>query len=194
MSTPPIVIIAEPDPMISSVLRVEFTRGNFAVFLAATGPEAEAYAAHAVAHLVIIDAKLQLGAYDACARIRRRPGYASRPIVLTTSEPSPRIRAAAAKAGATVVLPKPYSVADLFSAIRPFLPGNDLLFTHRAQPPGMSASQEWIRGQSFTWNSGDDSALTRNGLLLPMVRGKAKLIPVVGGKGVMVPMFRKPVS
>ena len=59
MSTPPIVIIAEPDPMISSVLRVEFTHLDFAVFLAASGREADDYAAHTVAHLVVIDARLQ---------------------------------------------------------------------------------------------------------------------------------------
>src|ERR1700710_3062685 len=103
MSTPPIVIIAEPDPMISSVLRVAFTQWDFAVFLATSGQEAEDYAAHAVAHLVVLDVKLQLAAYDACARIRRRQGYAARPIVLTANEPSPRIRAAAEAAGATVV-------------------------------------------------------------------------------------------
>jgi DNA-binding response OmpR family regulator len=182
MATPPIVIIAEPDPMISSVLRVEFTRGNFAVFLAASGQEAEEYAAHAVAHLIVIDASLKLAAYEACARIRRRPGYASRPIVLTAKDPSPRIRAAAGRAGATVVLQKPYSVSDLFSAIRPFLPPNDLLFTHRPEQPGMSAAQEWVRGPDLKWLSGDNSALTRNGLLLPIVRNK----------GVSIPLVRKP--
>src|ERR1700761_7747322 len=104
MSPPPIVIIAEPDPMISSVLRVEFTHMDFAVFLATSGREAEKYAAHTVAHLVVLDAKLQLEACEACARIRRRQGYADRPIVLTTNEPSPRIQAAADKAGATLLL------------------------------------------------------------------------------------------
>ena len=182
MSTPPIVIIAEPDPMISSVLRVEFTRLEFAVFLAATGREAEEYAAHAVAHLVVIDAKLHLGAYDACVRIRRWPGYAARPIVLTATEPSSKIRAVATKAGATVVLAKPYSVADLFTAIMPFLPPDDLLLTHRARASGMSAPKEWAPAGSLAMSSGTDSALTRNRLLLPIVRGK----------GVMIPLIRKP--
>jgi DNA-binding response OmpR family regulator len=179
---PPIVIIAEPDPMISSVLRVEFTHWDFAVFLAASGQEAEDVASQTVAHLVIIDAKLHLAAYDACARIRRRQGYAERPIVLTTNEPSPRIKAAAEKAGATVLLPKPYSVSDLINAIRPFVPPDDLLLTHRAQSPGVSAPKEWLREPSLTWRSGDNSALTRNGRLLPIVRGK----------GVMIPLIRKP--
>jgi DNA-binding response OmpR family regulator len=179
MSTPPIVIIAEPDPMISSVLRVEFTHWDFAVFLAASGQEAEEYAAHTVAHLIILDSKLNLAAYEACARIRRRQGYAGRPIVLTANEPSPRIRAAAAAAGATLVLPKPYSVSDLFSAIRPFLSPDDLLFTHRARAPGMSAPKEWLRGPNPTSQSGGNSALTRNGLLLPIVRGRGVSIPLI---------------
>jgi hypothetical protein len=34
MTTPPIIIISEPDSMISDVLRVEFSRWEFAVLLA----------------------------------------------------------------------------------------------------------------------------------------------------------------
>lgn len=178
MSTPPIVIIAEPDPMISSALRVEFTHLDFAVFLAASGREAEDYAAHAVAHLVVLDAKLHLEAYDACARIRRRPGYAARPIVLTASEPSTRIKAAAQKAGFTTVLPKPYSVSDLINAISPFVPANDLLLTHRRAASGTAESQEWRPMPNPTWQSGSNSALSRNGRLLPIVRGGGITIPL----------------
>jgi CheY-like chemotaxis protein len=182
MSTPPIIIIAEPDPMISSVLRVEFTSWDFAVFLATSGQEAEDYAAHAVAQLVVLDVKLDMAAYEACARIRRRQGYAERPIVLTANDPSPRVRAAAGKAGATVVLQKPYSVTDMVSAIRPFIAPDDLLLTHRAQAPGVGESKEWIRGENPSWRWGGDSGLSRNGLLLPIVRGK----------GVSIPLSRKP--
>jgi DNA-binding response OmpR family regulator len=182
MSTPPIVIIAEPDPMISSVLRVEFTHLDFAVFLAASGPEAEDFAAQAVAHLVVLDARLHLGAYEACARIRRRQGYAARPIVLTSNEPSQKAQAAADKAGATLLLAKPYSVSGLFGALRNILAADDPLLTHRARAPGMSAPKEWAPAQNLTWSSGDDSALTRNGRLLPIVRGR----------GIKVPIIRKP--
>jgi CheY-like chemotaxis protein len=182
MSTPPIVIIAEPDPMISSALRVEFTHLDFAVFLAASGQEAEDFATHTVAHLIVIDAKLRLGPYEACARIRRREGYAARPIVLTTNDPSPRIKAAADKAGATLLLPKPYSVSDLFRAIARFIPPDDLLLTHRARASGMGAPTTWAPAQNLRMSAGGDSALTRNGLLLPIVRGK----------GVMIPLIRKP--
>jgi DNA-binding response OmpR family regulator len=161
------------------VLRVAFTQWDFAVFLASSGEEAEDYAAHAVAHLIVLDAKLNLAAYEAAARIRRRPGYADRPIVLTATDPSARITAAARKAGVTVVVAKPYSVSDLMAAIRPFVAASDLLLTHRARASGVSAPKEWVRGPDPTWHSGDDSALSRNGRLLPIVRGKGEWIPLV---------------
>ncbi len=179
MSTPPIIIIAEPDHMISSALRVEFDRGGFVPLLAATGQEAEDFASQTMAHLVVLDTRLHLGAYDACVRIRRRRGYETTPIVLTTHESSPRVNAVAHKAGATLVLPKPYSVSDLFTAIQPFVAADDLLLTHRAQAGGFGAPQQWWPTPPPTWQSGADSALTRNGQLLPIVRGKGAKIPLV---------------
>lgn len=181
MSTPPIVIIAEPDLTLSNILRVEFSHWDFAVLLATSGQEAEDYAAQTVAHLVILDTKLNLGAYAACARIRRLPGYAVRPIVLTTNELSAKVTAAAQKAGATVLVPKPYSVDGLFTAIKPFVPVDDLLFTHRARGGGISAPKEWPLTPPPTWQAGDNSALTRNSQLLPIVRRQ----------GVKIPLFRK---
>jgi CheY-like chemotaxis protein len=122
MSTPLIIIISEPDPMISGALRVEFSRWDFAVLLAKSSEEAYTYAAQAVASLVVLDAtRAQLSAYEACARIRHRQGYAGRPIVLTAREISPRAKAAAEAAGATALLQKPYSVMDLFRAVTPHL-------------------------------------------------------------------------
>jgi CheY-like chemotaxis protein len=178
MSTPPVIIIAEPDPMISSVLRVEFSHLGFAVLLASSGQEAEDYASHTVAHLVVLDTRLHLGAYDACVRIRRRQGYATRPIVLTTHEPSKIVDAVANKAGATVVLPKPYSLGDLFSAIEPFVPSDDLLLTHRAQGGGLHAPKQWGPTPPPIPKSGGNSALTRNGQLLPIVRANSVRVPL----------------
>jgi DNA-binding response OmpR family regulator len=179
MSTPPVVIIAEPDPMISSVLRVEFSHLGFAVLLASSGQEAEDYASHTVAHLVVLDTRLHLGAYDACVRIRRRQGYASRPIVLTTHERSRTVDAVADKAGATVVLPKPYSIGDLFSAIEPFVSADDQLLSHRAQWGGLHAPKQWGPTPPTIPSSGGNSALTRNGQLLPIVRGNGVKVPLM---------------
>ena len=183
MTTPPIIIVAEPDPMISGVLRVEFSRWEFAVLLAASSQEAEGYAEQIVASLVVLDAtKVQLGAYEACARIRRREGYADRPIVLTVREITMRAQAAAHTAGATALLPKPYSVLDLFRVITPHLqPDDPLLLAGHAQA-GFAAppTQEWKTPGALKWLSGPESALARNRLLLPIVRGTGKRIPVLG--------------
>jgi CheY-like chemotaxis protein len=180
MSAPPIVIIAEPDPMISNVLRVEFSHLDFTVLMASSGPEVEEYASHTLAHLIVLDAKLHLGAYDACARIRRREGYANRPIVLTSSKTSPAIEAAADRAGATALLAKPYSVADLFKALTPSLPPDDLLLTRRARSSGMGEPREWVPSPELTWRTNANSGLA----------GNAQVLPIVRGKGVKIPLYR----
>jgi DNA-binding response OmpR family regulator len=183
MTTPPIIIIAEPDPMISGVLRVEFSRWDFAVLLAASTAEADAYAAQTVASLVVLDiAKPLLIAYETCARIRRRPGYSVRPIVLTGWDISARSQAAATTAGATALLAKPYSMLDLFRAITPHMqPDDPLLVAGHTQTGVAAPTQEWKPPGALEWKSGPDSALTRNRLLLPIVRGGGKKIPF-GGK------------
>jgi CheY-like chemotaxis protein len=144
---------------------------------------AVAYASQVVASLVVLDASTaRLSAYEACARIRRRPGYAGRPIVLTVREISPRLTAAAEAAGATVLLAKPYSVTDLCRAITPHMQPNDPLLAAGSGGSGMAAppTQEWSVPGSLEWRSGGDSALSRNKLLLPIVQGDGKKIPMLG--------------
>src|ERR1700753_1009748 len=109
MTPPPIIIISEPDPMIGNALRVEFSRLEAVVLLAAGCEEAYALATQTVASLVVLDAATALfEAYETCLRIRRHAGYEACPIVLTAWGVSVRMQAAAAKAGATAMLPKPY--------------------------------------------------------------------------------------
>ncbi|HBK07964.1 MAG TPA: hypothetical protein DDZ81_19265 [Acetobacteraceae bacterium] len=186
MSTPPTIIISEPDPMISGVLRVEFSRWDFAVLLAGNSAEAEEYASQTVASLVVLDACVAGSrAYEACARIRRRRGYDGRPIVITANEVSARTRAAAEKAGATVLLPKPYSMMDLFRAVTPHVAANDPLLMTATMRQGVAdaRAQEWKTGPTPEWRAGGESALSRNGLLLPIVRGRGVKMPLVHGGG-----------
>jgi DNA-binding response OmpR family regulator len=176
---PPIIIVAEPDPILRNVLRVEFSHQDLAVLLAATARDAEDYAAHAVAHLVVLDVgTLGLAGYEACARIRHRDGYANRPIVLTSGTVSDRMQAAAETAGATALLAKPYSVSDLFTTIAPHIPDRDPLLTHHSKRAGVA--QDWTSAPLAAVQTGQDSALTRNGRLLPIVRGASVKIPLFG--------------
>jgi DNA-binding response OmpR family regulator len=182
MLTPPIIILAEPDPMISGVLRVEFSRWDFAVLLAGGIREAESFTARAFASLVVLDTVRDgLAAFEACARIRRRQGYGERPILMTASDVSARTRAAAATAGASALVSKPYSLQDLFAALTPHVPANDPLLTARARPPGMAAppARIWDEQPAPAFASGRDSALTRTRLLLPIVRASGESIPLV---------------
>jgi DNA-binding response OmpR family regulator len=181
MSSPKTVIIAEPDPLISGVLRVEFSRRDFSVYMAASGPEAEDYAARTMADLIVLDAGLHLDAFDACARIRRRPEYTRRPIVLTTARPTSRVQAAAGAAGVTFILVKPYSVGDLFSAIRPYVPSDGLLPTGH----GLGARLDQPRDRTAT-----PQQQSQSGLQGPSIQIRP-FVPVIGGKGVLIPLVRK---
>jgi len=178
---PPVIIVAEPDPILGNVLRVEFSEQNFAVLMAATAQDAEDYAAHTVAHLVVLDVGTWgLAGYEACARIRHRDGYANRPIVLTSGTVFDRMQAAAETAGATALLARPYSVSDLFTTIAPHIPAGDPLALHLPRRVGMA--QDWTTAPLPALQAGWDSALTRNGRLLRIVRGPGVKIPLYGKK------------
>jgi DNA-binding response OmpR family regulator len=179
MAAVPIIIIADPDPMVSNALRVELTGQDCAVILASTSKEAEEYAAQAVAELIVLDVtRMKLNGYAACARIRHRNGYAARPIVLTAAEIQPRDTEAAKKAGATLLLAKPYSVNGLVQAVTPFLAGDDPLRTHLPRQP-YKAQIDWTKEPDPSWRFGADSGLSRNGAVLPIVRGKGVRVPLI---------------
>jgi len=179
------IIVAEYDPLIRNVLRVEFTRAEFVVLIAASGPEAEAFAARTIAHLAVLDVALPgFSGFDACARIRRQSGYQDTPIVLTAHQPSPKIEAAAEKAGATAVLSKPYSFNDLLNTLAPHLPADHPLMIRFPKAAGTAevAGRAWGQPETIEWRFGADSGLSRNRLMLPIVRGP----------GVKIPLIRKP--
>ena len=81
------------------------------------------------------------------------------------------------------MLAKPYSVMDLFRAITPHMRADDPLMVAGHSQTGLAAPQghEWKRPGALEWNSGAETELSRNRLLLPIVRGTGKKIPY-GGK------------
>ena len=156
------MIIAEHDSLVRDALRVEFSHLGFVVLLAASGPEAEDFAARTVADLVILDVMLpRLSGYDACARIRQRVGYENTPIVLTTYKRSPRVDAAAVAAGATSILGKPYSFNDLLSTLAPHLRADHPLLVKLPGVAGLGepAGREWGKPETLEWRFGTDFRL-----------------------------------
>jgi CheY-like chemotaxis protein len=185
MPTPHTIIVAEPDPIFGSVLRVEFTRGGFAVLMAGTGPEAEDFARRTEARLVLLDSALPgVSSFDASARIRRQPTYGRTPIVLTVRDAAQRIDRAASVAGFTLVLAKPYAFTDLLDAVEPHVLADDPLLTARATLTGLAApsARQWGPTPPLSWKSAPDSGLTQN----------ARVLPIVRGAGTQIPFLRKP--
>ncbi len=173
MSVPPTIIIAEPDPLFSNTLRIEFSSADFVALMAGSGTEAEDFASRTKAHLVVVDARLPgVSAYDACARIRRLDGYQTTPIVLTVGAINPKILAAAAKASVTAVVGKPYSFNELLDKVMPHVPDESVLRTFRQKRPGMADAQNMVWGPppSLRWPHGAGSELSRNSQMLNIVR------------------------
>lgn len=184
MNTPPTVIIADRDPIISNGLRVEFSRCDFLVLLANEAPEAEAYAQQVVASLVVLDiGEQRLPPLDACARIRRLPGYEACPIVLTARAVTEPIRQAAEMAGATCTLAKDYSLADLATAVLPHVPADHPVALQLGAAAGMAETQQvWTPTPALKWRFGGDSRLATNARVMPVLRGQGVRVPVMKGR------------
>jgi hypothetical protein len=73
-------------------------------------------------------------------------------------------------------------VMDLFRAITPHMQADDPLLVAGHVQTGLAAPpvQEWKRLGTLESNAGDDSALSRNRLLLPIVRATGKKVPFGG--------------
>ena len=128
MSTSALAIIVEPDSLIRDVLRVELSNAHYTALIAEDAEDAEDMAARLDAQMIVLDvSQVKLPGYSACARIRRRPGYGTRPIILTARRVETRDAAAADAAGATALLAKPYSVSALFRVVGPHLAADDPL-------------------------------------------------------------------
>jgi two-component system phosphate regulon response regulator PhoB len=181
MSIPPVIIIAEPDPIFGNMLRVEFSQAGFAVLMAATGPEAEAFARQTVAQLVLLDTALPgVTCFDACARIRRRPNYEKTPIVLTVRTRRRRVEAAADVAGATLLLVKPYAYGDLLTALEKNIAPDHPVLAARAAGTGMAEQSgvHWGPLPPLTWRFSPDSGLSQNARVLPIMRSAGTWVPL----------------
>jgi DNA-binding response OmpR family regulator len=119
---PPGVIVADDDPMIRDVLRATLEAIDQHVFLANDGLAAVILASKTQASLVMLDVEMpKLDGFLACAQIRRLHGYADTPIVMLTIDDTERAQQAAARAGATMFLVKPFGSAALMLTLSRFL-------------------------------------------------------------------------
>jgi len=96
------------------------------VALAANGLEAVDLASATAAALIILDVKMpELDGFQACAQIRKLPGYERTPIVILNFDNGESAQSTASRAGATMFLVKPFTTASLMLALSRFLPISD---------------------------------------------------------------------
>jgi DNA-binding response OmpR family regulator len=118
------VIIAARDHDLRGTLRVQLEAVGFVCCVAVDAREAIQHAAERTPRLVMLDAGLpRLGGYEACAAIRRLPECRTVPVVLVTMADRPQIHAAAKRAGASLLLVRPFSVNDLLRRVAPLVAG-----------------------------------------------------------------------
>lgn len=116
------VIVADNDYTIRAILRSFLEDEGFTVLQAVDGYGAIDYATRTRARAIILDYKMpRLDGINACAEIRRLPGYADTPIVILTVFDNEDTRAAAREAGVTAFLGKPFKPVDLVRAVRELL-------------------------------------------------------------------------
>jgi CheY-like chemotaxis protein len=115
------VIVADDSIIIRDNVRAALGE-PWRIFLAANGAEAVEYARGIKAELVLLDFRMpRMDGLDACSVIRTMANYATVPIVLLTAYDNSKLRGRAAGAGATAVLAKPFTTAQLREAILPLI-------------------------------------------------------------------------
>src|SRR5579859_3699896 len=126
MSDPkPRILLVDDAPEIRFLLRKAFERSEVQLFEAANGMEAVRLLPEVAPDLVLTDMEMpQLDGLGLIEAIRRTPRLTRTPVVVMSGDTTDRRIDKALEAGGTVMLPKPFTRADLWLALeRAGLPG-----------------------------------------------------------------------
>jgi DNA-binding response OmpR family regulator len=128
-----IALVVEDDPALQAAMKRQLQTMQFRVLTSFDFRAAVGHLEAATPDVVCIDLGLPSeSGYDLCEHVRRKPGLAYVPIVLTSERTFPDDMARAEEAGATAFLVKPFSMARLAETIEMVL----------ARAP---ASRPWVR-------------------------------------------------
>ena len=130
----PIVLVADNDLVLRSVLRSLLTRLGVDVTLATDGAEALDRARRgAPAALVLLDLDMPGGGLAVCRALRADPTYAATPIAILTGYTDEAVRRDSLDTGATLFLTKPFNPAELLGQLAPHLGLTDAARTELAR-------------------------------------------------------------
>ncbi len=117
MSARPTVLLADPDPAVSSAVTAFLRRGGYAVEHARSGAEAESRLHESLPDMLIAEFLLPGGSGTRLAELAKVRSDGRLPVVLLSALTAPIHRDYALAAGADVVLPKPFRASALLAAV-----------------------------------------------------------------------------
>ncbi|MFB2531800.1 response regulator transcription factor [Paracoccus sp. p3-h83] len=118
MAEPGHILLIEDEPNIAEAVRFVLTRAGWQVSLHGRGDDAMAAITLARPDAVILDMMLPgASGLEVLAKLRAAEGLGSLPVLMLTARGQARDREAAARAGATAFLAKPFGNDDLRAAV-----------------------------------------------------------------------------
>ena len=114
----PLILVVDDEPAIRALLREALESSGHRVLDAEDGAAGLEVALQERPDLVLLDIRLpKLSGLDVCRWLRRNPTTASMPVLLITGLATENERQAGAEAGATGLVTKPFSPADIVSRV-----------------------------------------------------------------------------
>jgi two-component system OmpR family response regulator len=111
------ILVVEDEPTIATAIRSILGSADYAVDLAASGPEAITWAGAYVYDLVVLDIVLPgFDGFEVCRRLRQT-GFAA-PILMLTTRDQVDDRVTGLDSGADDYLAKPFAAAELLARVR----------------------------------------------------------------------------
>jgi len=119
----PLILVADDDPRIRTLLRRRLQRAGFAVCEAGDGHEALAILARGAVSLILLDILMpELSGTEVVQRLRADPRFAPTPIILMTASPIVRPQPRPHPLGDMLFFTKPFAFDQLLAAIGCFVP------------------------------------------------------------------------
>jgi two-component system, OmpR family, phosphate regulon response regulator PhoB len=118
----PLILIAEDDPDLCTLLDYNLTEQKYRVRIAPNGEEALLLAAEEAPDLILLDWMLPLiSGLEVCRQLRRQMATRATPIIMLTARSEAEDRVRGLNAGADDYLSKPFSPAELLARVRALL-------------------------------------------------------------------------
>ena len=120
---PQMVLVVDDDPLTSQVLQRYLERAGYQMLSATNGREAIKLAKSYAPQLIILDVMMpDMDGWTALERLRKMKATETIPVVVLTINPDATAQEQAQASGATLLLGKPISAAQLVTVIRRLIP------------------------------------------------------------------------